>query len=108
MKRNPRPGDAAALPGRPAKTRGRITSPYPSWFYLPAGVVYRCSSSSRRSPRSTSASPGGRSSSEFIGLDNFVEFFSEPGLVKGFVNTLIYAIVTSGARWSSACSWPCC
>ena len=35
---------------------------------------------------------------EFIGLDNFVQFFHEPMLVKGFTNTLIYGVVTSGLK----------
>ena len=35
---------------------------------------------------------------EFIGLDNFVQFFKEPSLVKGFINTFIYAFVTSGTK----------
>jgi raffinose/stachyose/melibiose transport system permease protein len=34
----------------------------------------------------------------FIGLDNFREFFSEPFLVQGLMNTLIYAVVTSGTK----------
>ena len=36
--------------------------------------------------------------SEFIGLDNFMQFFQEPALVKGLTNTLIYAVVTSGLK----------
>jgi raffinose/stachyose/melibiose transport system permease protein len=35
---------------------------------------------------------------EFIGLDNYVQFFSEPALVTGLKNTLIYAVVTSGLK----------
>ena len=36
--------------------------------------------------------------SEFIGLDNFRQFFSEQALVSGLKNTLIYAVVTSGLK----------
>jgi len=36
--------------------------------------------------------------SEFIGVDNFVQFFQEPALTKGFVNTFVYAAITSGAK----------
>ena len=36
--------------------------------------------------------------SKFIGFDNFKLFFQEPALVKGFTNTLIYAVVTSGSK----------
>ena len=35
---------------------------------------------------------------EFIGLENYVQFFSEPQLSQGFVNTLVYGFVTSGAK----------
>jgi raffinose/stachyose/melibiose transport system permease protein len=35
---------------------------------------------------------------EFIGLDNFVNFFQEPALVIGLKNTLIYAVVTCGLK----------
>jgi raffinose/stachyose/melibiose transport system permease protein len=38
------------------------------------------------------------STAEFIGLENFRQFFSEPFLVKGLVNTLIYAVMTSGLK----------
>jgi raffinose/stachyose/melibiose transport system permease protein len=37
-------------------------------------------------------------SAEFVGLDNFQQFFREPALVKGFVNTFVYAFLTSGAK----------
>nr|WP_238352850.1 sugar ABC transporter permease [Kribbella solani] len=36
--------------------------------------------------------------SKFVGLDNFKLFFQEPALIKGFTNTLIYAVVTSGSK----------
>jgi raffinose/stachyose/melibiose transport system permease protein len=35
---------------------------------------------------------------EFIGLDNFKTFFTEPSLYIGFKNTLIYAVVTCGLK----------
>lgn len=35
---------------------------------------------------------------EFIGLENFKQFFREPALVQGFINTFIYAFVTSGSK----------
>ena len=36
--------------------------------------------------------------SEFIGLENFRQFFEEPALTKGLTNTLIYAVTTSGLK----------
>lgn len=35
---------------------------------------------------------------EFIGLDNFRQFFSTPALTKSMRNTVIYAVVTSGLK----------
>ena len=35
---------------------------------------------------------------EFIGLDNFRQFFDEPALVSGLTHTLIYAAVTCGLK----------
>ncbi|WP_035172240.1 carbohydrate ABC transporter permease [Caldanaerobius polysaccharolyticus] len=34
----------------------------------------------------------------FNGLENFIEFFSEPSLNIGFKNTIIYAVLTSGLK----------
>jgi raffinose/stachyose/melibiose transport system permease protein len=86
---------------RPAATRGRrrTNTSYPSWFYIPAGVFYVA----------LFLIPTGASlyfaltrwtlfDSTFIGFDNFVQFFREPALVQGFINTFIYAFVTSGAK----------
>ncbi|MBG0567277.1 carbohydrate ABC transporter permease [Actinoplanes aureus] len=77
----------------------RVRSPYPHWFYLPAAIVYGVlfliptfASFYFSLTRWTLFE------SHFIGLDNFVQFFQEPALVKGFVNTLIYGVVTSGAK----------
>ena len=82
---------------RPRKLN--INKPYPAWFYLPAGVVYGVlflvptfASFYFAFTRWTFAE------TEFIGFDNFVTFFSEPRLFKGFINTFIYAVVTSGTK----------
>ncbi|MDX3128578.1 sugar ABC transporter permease [Streptomyces europaeiscabiei] len=74
-------------------------SAYPTWFYLPAAVIYGAlflvptfASFYFSLTRWTIFK------STFIGLDNFTEFFQEPALVKGFVNTFLYAVVTSGLK----------
>jgi raffinose/stachyose/melibiose transport system permease protein len=79
--------------------RGKRTSPYPYWFYLPAAVVYvtlfivpTFASFFFSLTRWTIFEY------EFIGLENFTSFFQEPALVKGFTNTLIYAVVTSALK----------
>jgi len=78
--------------------RGR-RSPYPYWFYLPAFVIFFI----------FFLLPTGSSfyysltrwtlfDAQFIGLDNFKQFFEEPALTKGLTNTLIYGFVTSGLK----------
>ncbi|WP_037671083.1 carbohydrate ABC transporter permease [Streptomyces griseus] len=87
--------EAAARQRRSGRTRGT----YPNWFYLPAAVIYGTlflvptfASFYFSLTRWTIFK------STFIGLDNFTEFFQEPALVKGFVNTFLYAVVTSGLK----------
>ncbi|NQX11559.1 sugar ABC transporter permease [Microbacteriaceae bacterium VKM Ac-2855] len=74
-------------------------SAYPTWFYIPAGVFYVV----------LFLVPTGASlyfaltrwtlfDSTFIGFDNFVQFFQDPALATGFVNTFVFAFVTSGLK----------
>jgi raffinose/stachyose/melibiose transport system permease protein len=87
----------AQAPVAPRASKRR--SPYPTWFYLPAALIYvvlfvvpTFASFYFSLTRWTFTE------AEFIGLDNFVQFFREPALVRGFVNTFIYAVVTSGLK----------
>lgn len=75
---------------------GTARSQYPLWFLIPALVIFAALflvptlasfyfSLTRWSLRGI----------EFIGLDNFVQFFREPFLFQGVINTLIFATVTS-------------
>jgi raffinose/stachyose/melibiose transport system permease protein len=87
-------GPAITTPARPIRK-----SPYPYWFYLPAGIVFfvffvlpTFSSFFFSLTRWTLFDW------EFIGLDNYVAFFKEPALVIGLKNTLIYAVVTCGLK----------
>jgi raffinose/stachyose/melibiose transport system permease protein len=92
---------------RPAKSRSnagsagrvRAKSPYPTWFYVPAAVIYGVLfivptliafyfSLTRWSIFD----------SKFIGFDNYVTFFREPALVSSLWHTLVYAVVTSGLK----------
>lgn len=88
----------ATTPPRPSR-RKPMKSPYPTWFFIPAGVFYVV----------LFLVPTGASfyfaltrwtlfSVDFIGFDNFVRFFQEPQLVTGFINTFIYAFLTSGTK----------
>jgi raffinose/stachyose/melibiose transport system permease protein len=87
--------------GRARRTRPQhvAASAYPHWFYLPAGIVFGLIfvvptllsfyfSLTRWTLFTT----------EFIGLDNFFQFFQEPSLTSGARNTIVYAVVTSGLK----------
>lgn len=94
--RTVRPTRAGAAPGG---TKYRPNSPYPAWFFLPSAVIYAVlflvptfASFYFSLTRWTLFDI------EFIGLNNFVQFFQEPMLVRGFVNTFIYGVVTSGLK----------
>ena len=89
----------ASKPRESSPRRKGIRSPYPSWFYIPAAVLFivffavpTFASFYFSLTRWTLFDV------QFIGLDNFVQFFQEPQLVQGFVNTFIYGFVTSAAK----------
>ncbi|MEU7874568.1 sugar ABC transporter permease [Dactylosporangium sp. NPDC049140] len=72
---------------------------YSYWFYMPAALVY---GTLFLVPTFASfyfsLTRWSLFDAQFIGLDNFRQFFDEPALVKGFTNTIIYAVVTSGLK----------
>lgn len=85
----------------PAQGRGHKTmkSPYPTWFYIPAGVLYLIFFAVPTfASFYFSLTRWTLFSQQFIGFDNFVQFFQEPQLVQGFVNTFIYGFVTSAVK----------
>ncbi|MCY1139664.1 sugar ABC transporter permease [Actinoplanes sp. Pm04-4] len=90
-----RPRTSVAGPAAP----GRKKSPYPSWFYLPAAIVYAVLF---LVPTVTSfyfsLTRWSIFDSQFIGFDNYVTFFREPALVSGLWHTVVYAVITSGLK----------
>ena len=79
--------------------RRRPMTPYPSWFYLPAAIIYAVlflfptvASLFFSLTRWTLFD------ATFIGLDNFIQFFHEPFLWQGLIHTMIYAVITSGLK----------
>jgi raffinose/stachyose/melibiose transport system permease protein len=74
-------------------------SPYPYWFVLPAAVIFTVFF---LVPAVASfwfsLTRWDLFSVEFTGLDNYRQFFSEPFLVGGLVNTVVYAVLTSGLK----------
>jgi raffinose/stachyose/melibiose transport system permease protein len=83
----------------PAPAAVRRKSPYPYWFCLPAAVIFFVFFVVPTfSSFFFSLTRWDLTDWEFIGLDNFVNFFQEPALVIGLKNTLIYAVVTCGLK----------
>ncbi|WP_436035044.1 carbohydrate ABC transporter permease [Microbacterium sp. LjRoot45] len=90
-----------ARPGRKGRvsTRSRLNFAYPGWFYAPAAVIYGIlflvptfASFYFAFTRWTLAT------TEFVGFENFVTFFTQPRLSTGLTNTVIYAVITSFAK----------
>jgi raffinose/stachyose/melibiose transport system permease protein len=82
----------------PGAVRAR-KSTYPGWFILPAAIIYTVLFLlPTLSSLYFSLTRWTLFDSVFIGLENFAQFFREPFLVKGLINTVIYAVVTSGLK----------
>jgi raffinose/stachyose/melibiose transport system permease protein len=93
-----RPHPRSEEPSERTKPR-RNNDYYPLWFYTPAAVVYAVLFLAPTvASFYFSLTRWTLFDTEFIGLDNFAQFFDEPMLVKGFTNTFIYAVLTSGAK----------
>ena len=76
-----------------------VLQTYPNWFYIPAALVFGIFfivptvlafyfSLTRWS----------LFDAKFIGLDNYASFLSDPQLISGLRNTIVYAILTSGLK----------
>lgn len=90
--------DLGLARGRSPAQRAR-RSPYPGWFLLPAAIIYGLLFLTPTiSSLYYSLTRWSLFTAEFIGLDNFIQFFREPFLVKGLINTVIYAVITSGLK----------
>ncbi|MET9312763.1 sugar ABC transporter permease [Kribbella sp. NPDC003505] len=82
-----------------AKTGSKVYRPYSFWFYVPTAVIYAVLFLIPTfASFYYSLTRWSLFESKFIGLDNFKLFFQEPALVKGFTNTLVFAVVTSGSK----------
>src|SRR3954454_6902699 len=77
----------------------RRPGPYPYWFYLPAAIIYAIFFIT---PTILSFyfsfTRWDLFTSTWIGLKNYQTFIHEQALITGFVNTLIYAVLTSGLK----------
>jgi raffinose/stachyose/melibiose transport system permease protein len=74
-------------------------SHYPYWFVLPSAVVFTVLFLvPTLASFWFSLTRWDLMSAQFIGLDNYRQFFREPFLIQGLVNTVIYAVITSAAK----------
>ncbi|RYH02566.1 sugar ABC transporter permease [Salipiger sp. IMCC34102] len=74
----------------------RAKSPYPYWFFLPAAVIFvGLFLVPTVASFYFSLTYWDPFEARFAGWDNYVQFFSEPFLVRGTLNTLMFAFVTS-------------
>lgn len=84
------------MPANPAKAR---PSAYPYWFVLPAAVIFTVLF---LVPTVASfwfsLTRWDLFNAQYIGMDNYRQFFKEPFLVQGLVNTVIYAVLTSASK----------
>ncbi|BDV32287.1 carbohydrate ABC transporter permease [Microbacterium terricola] len=87
------------VPGQRPPRRRYANAMYPHWFVLPGAAIFLVlfiaptfASFYYAFTRWTLFDV------EFIGFDNFVTFFTDPQLSKGFVNTLIFGGLTSGLK----------
>ena len=76
-----------------------VLQTYPNWFYLPAALVFGIFF---LVPTALafyfSLTRWSLFDAVFIGLDNYVSFLSDPQLLSGLRNTIIYAVLTSGLK----------
>ncbi|RXZ88251.1 sugar ABC transporter permease [Agromyces atrinae] len=83
----------------PPPQRKPMKSIYPTWFFIPSGVLYVILFAVPTfASFYFSLTRWSLFDIEFIGFDNFVTFFSEPMLVQGFTNTFIYGFITSALK----------
>ncbi|WP_309569738.1 sugar ABC transporter permease [Deinococcus sp.] len=82
---------------RPRKTR--TWSTYPTWFFVPTIMLYVVFFALPTfSSFYFSLTRWSLFSSTFIGFGNYAQFFHNPQLYTAFTHTLIYAVITSGAK----------
>jgi raffinose/stachyose/melibiose transport system permease protein len=94
------PASVQASPApSPAGKRRRPRSSYPSWFYIPAIVLFVVFFAVPTfASFYFSLTRWDLSTATFIGFTNFVQFFQDPQLVNGFLHTFEYGFVTSAAK----------
>jgi raffinose/stachyose/melibiose transport system permease protein len=91
--------EAAENPPKQRRINKLANKSYPYWFLLPAAIIYAVLFIAPTFASFYFAfTRWNLFSVEFIGWDNFLLFFRDPQLTKGFTNTLIYGVLTSGLK----------
>lgn len=93
------PHRSQAAVGPIKSARKRRASTYPYWFILPAALIFL---TLFVFPTLTSfyfsLTYWDPFEARFAGWDNYIQFFSEPFLLRGIFNTLVFALLTSGLK----------
>ncbi|WP_442574547.1 carbohydrate ABC transporter permease [Microbacterium sp. F51-2R] len=93
------PKVALEPPRTPRRGGGFNSRMYPRWFLLPGAAIYTVLFIAPTFASFYFAfTRWSFFDVQFIGVENFVTFFTDPQLSKAFVNTLIYGALTSGAK----------
>ena len=72
---------------------------YPNWFYLPAAIVFILFFLVPTAMAFYySLTRWTLFDATFIGFDNYITFLKDPSLKSGLINTIIYAVLTSGLK----------
>jgi raffinose/stachyose/melibiose transport system permease protein len=94
-----KPAAAFTRTGGAPSARRKMKSFYPSWFFLPAMVLYLVFFAVPTfASFYFSLTRWSLFNIQFIGFANFVEFFQDPQLVNGFIHTFEYGFVTSAVK----------
>ena len=83
----------------PPQRRRSMRSMYPLWFYIPAGILFIVLFAVPTfASFYFSLTRWSLFDVEFVGLQNFVTFFTEPMLYQSLIDTFIYGFITSGLK----------
>jgi len=93
------PGNQRTPPKESRRKRRGMGETYPTWFYIPSAVLYIVLFAVPTfASFYFSLTRWSLFDIEFIGFDNYVQFFTEPMLIQGFMNTFVYGFVTSALK----------
>lgn len=93
------PPALAASPAPRRRRRSYLDRTYPLWYYVPAGVLFLVFFVvPTLASFFFSLTRWSLFDWEFIGLENYRQFLREPQMIGSLRNTVVYAVLTSGAK----------